>query len=58
MATKQELMNEIAKYERLQEEQPEKDFSAVIDKLWRELFQVLDREFGKDSTFGKWPYNP
>ena len=42
--TKQELMNEIARYQRLQEEQPDKDYSRVIDKIWRELFEVLERE--------------
>ncbi len=42
--TKQETINEIAKYRRLQDEQPERDYSRVIKKLWRELYQKLDGE--------------
>lgn len=44
MGTKEELMNEIARYERLQREQPDKDYSTVINDCWRELFEVLERE--------------
>lgn len=42
--TKQELINEIARYKRLQEEQPERDYSTVINQCWKELYELLDRE--------------
>jgi len=48
--TKQELVNEIACYQRLQEEQPDADYSGVIDLLWKKLFEVLERELDKPSV--------
>lgn len=44
MASKQEVINEIARYERLQYEQPDVDYSRVINELWAELYEILDRD--------------
>jgi len=48
--TREELMNEIARYQRLQEEQPDVDYSGVIDLLWKKLFEVLERELDKPKV--------
>lgn len=45
--TKQEIINEIAKYKRLQNEQPELNFEEVIHQLWKELYEMLDWEIDK-----------
>lgn len=58
MKSKEELVNEIAQLQRLQDEAGrDKDYSTLVNALYKELFELLDGENArKKIRFGKWPY--